>query len=101
MSTSDDTGDDEDPPTPPVPPTRSTPIPREHTDVNAGVIERERTGTCDCGGRLSEETVRTGRVIVWSWDRDQWDPDEYELTISSPEEEHRVRCNDCPLEYYY
>ena len=79
--------------TPPVPPSDEFVHPEK--SVGTRVLESERVDVCDCGGTIRQEMVATGRVIVATWSRESFDPEEYELSTEYLQTAGRVECDRC------
>lgn len=90
MSTENTDESTDDKPTPPVPPTDHVEIPEKRKGTR--VVEREFVEICDCGGKIYDETVKTGRVRLAMWSAEDFDSDEYRLSEEYEQTEGRVRC---------
>lgn len=84
---------DDEKPLPPVPPAHAFVHPEKRHGTR--ILERERVDTCDCGGTIYEERVVTGRIIVETWDAEQFDADEFRVSNEREETEGRVECDCC------
>jgi hypothetical protein len=93
------TADDGGKSTPPVPPADR--VPMHGVDRPRRTVRSEAVETCDCGGVVYDQTIKTGRVSLLTWDDAEWDPDEYRLTAESEAVEHRVYCDHCGVLYTY
>lgn len=97
-SNTDDSDSDEKP-TPPVPPSNHMEIPEKRK--GSRVVDREFVQECDCGGKIYDEQVKTGRMMVATWDPEMFDQEKYKLSTEYEQTEGRARCERCGVLYTY
>jgi hypothetical protein len=90
----DDAGDEK--PHPAVPPSEHSRA-RELDKGGSRTLDRERLDTpCpQCGGPVYYFEVATGEMMVATWDPEQFDPDQYELTEIYERREGYQECARC------
>lgn len=87
---------------PPVPPSDSVRLGEHEKTTTPGTIERERQDTeCpQCSGPVYYIERATGRVIIDIWDAEEWDSDEYDLSVERDEIERLNECDRCGWRVY-
>lgn len=86
--------------TPPVPPSDRIPIPREHSEFDRCVVERESQDVdCPvCGGQVEYLRRQTGQAHILVWEG--FDEDKYRTRTTHPVEEMLNKCRRCGWRVY-
>jgi hypothetical protein len=93
---SDTEANSDDKPTPPVPPGDHRRIPE--LDEGSTVRERERVMACPddrCPGSIWLFVVDTGEAVMAFWDREQFDAEQYQLSITYEWTARYQECDHC------